>query len=50
MNSINSAIIQAKLHGKTLNPIVSDSTNYVYWKSIIDFKRCKECADLHGKI
>ena len=50
MNGINSAIIQAELYGKTLNPIVLNSTNYVYWKSVEDFKRCKECADLHGKI
>ena len=50
MNGINNAIIQAKLYGKTLSPVVLDSTNYVYWKSVEDFKRCKECADLHGKI
>ena len=50
MNSINSAIIEARLHGKILDPVVSNSKNYVYWKSIEDFKRCKECADLHGKI
>lgn len=50
MDSINYAIVEAKLHGKVLSPVVSNSINYRYWKSVPDWKRCKECADLHGKI
>ena len=32
MNGINSVIIQAKLYGKTLSPVVLNSTNYVSGK------------------
>lgn len=48
--AIGGVVVEAKSHGMTLTPEISYSTNYIYWESVEDWKRCEECANLHGKI
>lgn len=48
--SIIYAMITAAVNGYSLNPDISYSDNFKHWMSIKDWKRCRDCAEYHGKI
>ncbi len=48
--SLESAIVVANIHGDTLSPQITTSSNYKHWVSIKDDSRCTPCEVNHGKI
>ena len=48
--SLELAILGALALGDKLLPDMTTSINYKHWESTNDWRRCKRCKDMHGKI